>query len=545
MTYENDQHIKRLLKRGGGVVLLCLLLVAYLCLSFYITKHSSGVNRTFHHNMIIALATSVIPVLIFSCGRVFALIFMPLFVGFFLANIYLILTYNIISFDMLTAIAGTNYHEASSMLKTVPIFVDVCIFVILFATEYLCFIYARFRWRIVALCLSFIAAYLYLQQKRDPFSLMHGDNKSGLFTTETVAAELYGEVADGYVGNFLCLAVLFRSPLHTQVKPHKNSDISIIGKVPSHYKNIIIIIGESDFANRHFLYSGKNKEVTPHQIRLWKEKELCFIPKAHSGANFTNNAVPMMMSFDSPNDLQKLTNEKNLVELAKDNGFTTSWISDVDASSFAGLHYGYISNFSDFVARGDHDALRHHITPFQDMSLLAPIKQRMEEKSPSKFIVVHLNGSHQSYSDDFDKVDKEQLSTPSLDDYDRSLHKTDRFINQVYALAAKYLKDYIILYTPDHGEVVGEGHGLMYGGYDQYLIPVMIMGKNNERWCKKANELRTKYGYFTSIMDKYLILDMLGYQIDKKTIEKEKQKDLILHSDGKIYDYRDVPSRRQ
>lgn len=135
------------------------------------------------------------------------------------------------------------------------------------------------------------------------------------------------------------------------------------------------------------------------------------------------------------------------------------------------------------------------------------------------------------------------LALPNADEYDQSIHRTDRILHQIIDMADRELGNYVLVYTSDHGEVVGKGHGLQYGGYDQYNIP-MIIGDPTDKYCHYAEKIRNVDGYYSSLMNKYLLLDMLGYDIDPKVIEADRHTDPVLHSDDKVYQYRDIPTSK-
>ncbi|PHI96465.1 hypothetical protein BG621_04465 [Parasaccharibacter apium] len=112
-------------------------------------------------------------------------------------------------------------------------------------------------------------------------------------------------------------------------------------------------------------------------------------------------------------------------------------------------------------------------------------------------------------------------------------------------LADKHLKDYVLLYLSDHGEIVDgpvKGHSIQYGGKDQYKIPFYIKS-NTDHYCQQAESMRNSRGQYSSIMTKFLILEMLGYKIKEDTLKSYYNHDEVLHSDGVVYDYDHLPHR--
>ncbi len=86
-------------------------------------------------------------------------------------------------------------------------------------------------------------------------------------------------------------------------------------------------------------------------------------------------------------------------------------------------------------------------------------------------------------------------------------------------------------------------HAIQYGGYTQYRIPVFLLDES-KKYCQMVENIRNNDGYYTEVMDKFLLLDMLGYNVNPAAIEETKVQDRILHSDGKTYDYKNIPTEK-
>lgn len=136
-----------------------------------------------------------------------------------------------------------------------------------------------------------------------------------------------------------------------------------------------------------------------------------------------------------------------------------------------------------------------------------------------------LNGSHASYKDGYDAVDRAALPyndnlTEIVNDYNRSLHHTDRFIEQAHQLM-KSDSSAIMIYFSDHGEVVGKGHGMSYGK-SQIEIPLFTINRSPI----ELDKLVAKYTYqqenkesVNSLAFFYIISELLGYQVSQNKIK--------------------------
>lgn len=117
------------------------------------------------------------------------------------------------------------------------------------------------------------------------------------------------------------------------------------------------------------------------------------------------------------------------------------------------------------------------------------------------------------------------------------------FSNESVQTLVQSNQQYILFYTSDHGEIIDVGHGIQYGGANQYLIPLMIKSNFDNQYCNFIEQQRNKNGYISGLMNKFLLANMLGYTIDAKKLLAEKNNDRVLHSDGIVYDFMTLPSK--
>ncbi|WP_179854731.1 sulfatase-like hydrolase/transferase, partial [Gilliamella sp. wkB171] len=131
-------------------------------------------------------------------------------------------------------------------------------------------------------------------------------------------------------------------------------------------------------------------------------------------------------------------------------------------------------------------------------------------------------------------------------DYDRTIHHTDRVIKEIYTILKEKLDDFILIYTPDHGEIVNLGHGLLRKSKEfsnQFEIPLMIYSSYDNYPCQETESYRNENKMINTSNLVYLLSNLLGYSvnIDPSFINK----DLILSVDGKAYEYNDIIKQYQ
>ena len=389
-------------------------------------------------------------------------------------------------------------------------------------------------WSIICVCCFFLfknTLYYYLSDKRhvvefqvDPFFSI---NKSVRVKYPVV------------IGNSIILVIdyLGFSEKYTNVIEHENFNHSIVNlhneNTFNKYKNIIFILGESAYKGRHSIY-GYNKNTTPEMHNIFTQSNSCIVPEVHSPASITRDSIPMLFSFAKPNDEQPLLEEKNIIEMANNQSYKTSWISKNGESGPHSSKYSIIAKLSNIFIEDLKD----------DLELPKQLIETNFQNNEKNFIVIHLAGSHKPYKLGYDEVDK--ISLPDGDDYDRTIHHTDRVIKEIYTILKEKLDDFILIYTPDHGEIVNLGHGLLRKSKEfsnQFEIPLMIYSSYDDYPCQETESYRNENKMINTSNLVYLLSNLLGYSvnIDPSFINK----DLILSVDGKSYEYNDIIKQYQ
>ncbi|MUG05014.1 sulfatase-like hydrolase/transferase [Bombella sp. ESL0378] len=523
-----------ILKNNKYAILSFVIFILFIRLNIYLIHFERG---DVYINLKIVIGALFFLYLLMNSPKIIAVLFVPFILSFSLFEFYLSVKYESITPTMLQAIGGTNKHEALSMLASNGIILPIILVGFFLLSIFITYKCARFRifpFFISALIVIWTAHTVWVQGNYvAPERQRSNLGERGHFLRRFLP---------GVPGDMIYIATIFFNNDNKPVVPHLKSNSAITGDLPQKEKNIILVIGESAFANRHSTYGYTPHPTTPYMKTLLDEGHLCAILNAHSGANVTRLSVPMLLSFYEPNKQQNLYDEKNLIELARDHGYQTSWISSQEGMGEYARTFGYISEYSNFLVRADYRAKEYHVN-WHDETLIPVITKQFSTSNPYNFFIIHIMGSHQNYSDYVSKEDIEAL--PKADPYDQSLHRTDRILHQIVQLADAKLKDYTLLYISDHGEIVNqgaEGHGVQYGGKDQYKIPFYIKS-NTDHYCQQAEAMRNSRGQYSSIMTKFLILEMLGYKIKEDTLKSYYNHDEVLHSDGVVYDYDHLPHK--
>lgn len=542
-------------------ILSAFLLLIYFILTIVIANNCELTQ----HRFLSSLLGLSLPLFILSCGRIVACIaFLPLW-GLISVHLYILSHYHKITYDICAAIASTDTHEALSMLHTVPLTLLLMACLASAGGAYLAQQAAALRHKRACLCLLILCStFVYGLNRPLPHDITGHYTRAITYDPlrhayiHNTAFETYLPYyinLPGIMGNTAVAASLKYSSMRglphqkpLSITAHHRIDPAITHASTPKERNIIFVIGESDLASHHTLYGYDQYNTTPEINHLSQLRYLCAIANAHSAASMTHHAVPMMLSFYSPTAQDKLVSEANLIELATQQGFQTLWIGTQEASSLYGSAYGYISEFSQHFIRPDRTNLPIIIPENNDDTLLPIVKTQLEalSKKQPHFIIIHLIGNHAAYTDRRTKNDQEAL--PHAGSYDQAVHHTDHILGSIIRLSQETLGQGTLLYSADHGEYLsspehGE-HGIYDGGYDQYTIPVYIAGNNHLSYCRYANSLRSPHGDFSQLMEKYILLTMMGYTLSPTIVKNDVLHDIVLHADGKAYPYRALPQPR-
>lgn len=323
---------------------------------------------------------------------------------------------------------------------------------------------------------------------------------------------------------------------YTNVIEHEKYNQSIIDNNSisyGKYKNIILILGESAYRGRHSIY-GYEKDTTPNMSKIFSQKNSCVVDKAHSPASITRDSIPMLLSFAKPNNELPLLEEKNIIEMANTQKYHTSWISKTRESGPHSSKYSIIAKLSNTFIENLED----------DLELPEKLIETNFQKNENNFIVLHLAGSHKPYNLGYDQLDLQDL--PNGDNYDLTIHHTDRVIEKIYNTLKVYLDNFILIYTPDHGEIVDLGHGLLRKSEsfsNQFEVPLMIYSTYDDFPCNEIENYRNNEKMINTSNIVYLFSKLLGYSvnIDHSLI----MNDLILSVDGQPYEYQSFIKKYQ
>lgn len=301
-----------------------------------------------------------------------------------------------------------------------------------------------------------------------------------------IAASNPVEFVTGFADHpLLATAVFIRGPL-------AEAKVTVRGalddKVPYRASRVagdaihILIIGESSRRDSWSLY-GYGRATTPYLQSI--AKDLVIFRNAVSDGNTTVCAVPMLLTGTAPDDFDGRHFHGNVVDLAKEAGYYTTWLVNNDASISYML--GMAADTAVYPHSAEVSILR---TSPPDGVLIDAFKRQLARRGVPQLIAMHTFGSHTGYSYRYPPafVKFGRTGHPAfigasdqelLDTYDNSLLYMDWFLQQIIETVRTLPVPVTITYLADHGEELpsldGEsGHGFPAYTKGAFEIPAFV-----------------------------------------------------------------------
>lgn len=240
----------------------------------------------------------------------------------------------------------------------------------------------------------------------------------------------------------------------------------------------VLILGESTNRNHMSVYNKDYiRETSPF---LSKHKDLIVYTDVISGYCHTMESVPNSLSESNlENGLKPGGKTVTMAELYRSAGYKTYWLSN---QSPLGVWDNIITLFAqqyndvNFVNGTGSSSVETLQNRSYDSKLFEPLITSLAQKDSKKFIVLHLIGTHSTYSKRYPK-DFERFTNFStkkdrtISEYDNSVLYNDYVVDSLFKIVQDYcLKNDAIgnaIYISDHSENVydvGDDAGHDYAG---------------------------------------------------------------------------------
>ncbi|WP_426578370.1 phosphoethanolamine transferase [Xenorhabdus stockiae] len=455
-----------------------------------------------------------------------------LLIGFLLLSMnygavfFHLLTENQLTVGILDSILETNYKEASSVIteyKSIVIFALASSFLSFYLSikikkEIDMKLIKAFFW-LIFLYLSLLVGYFFYGKNnyRELEDFKETPAALGIYLYNKTPHPLSDLI-------YIITKSLEDKDRYSKKEEEKKTNPNIVRFKDAKSDTIIFVMGESSWKRRYSIY-GYNVNTTPNMINLFKNNESGCVLDGYAPATITRDSIPISFSFAKPNNYKPLTNEKSIIELAKIQGYKTYWISSQDINGLYSSKYGYLTKSINDIK----------FTNFNDRKIANLLNEALKDNDEKKFIIIHLLGSHLPYNN-FTPEDKKELI--NADNYDLTIHQTDKVISDIFNTLKEDKYSFSFIYTSDHGEVVNIGHGLLKGK-SQIEIPLVAYSNNNYDICNYYKKNTNGDGKINALVNKIVLLNMMGIDLKNDFIKDEISNGDILKSDGTIVNYRD------
>lgn len=269
---------------------------------------------------------------------------------------------------------------------------------------------------------------------------------------------------------------------------------ALVNKKPN--INIVLFLGESLRAKQLALF-GYDKNTTP----LLSQRKDILKKEIYSAGTMTKTSVSSLINrMEYPGVASQIAEQKNcLFKLAQDNGFHTHFIStqlskqlNIINTLICKKHIANYVNRNQFAA----DSSPYDIAILDQLASI--------DFNKNNFIVLNQRGSHSPYPKQFPS-NFDQFEHP----YDNTVLYTDYVLNTVLdEIKTRSNGETYIIYTSDHGELLGEynkkGHGWFYE--EVYKVPLLYTETNTSSSRVEAvKSIQTHYDLSN------FIAQLLGY----------------------------------
>ncbi|MCL2021679.1 MAG: phosphoethanolamine transferase CptA [Betaproteobacteria bacterium] len=227
-------------------------------------------------------------------------------------------------------------------------------------------------------------------------------------------------------------------------------------------RTLVLVIGESTTSTRMSLY-GYPRKTTPRLDALQEKGELLAFANVITSRPYTIEALQHALSFAHPEEPGRFFTEPNLMNLMKQAGYKTFWLTNQQTMTKRNTLLTFFSRQADEARYLNQHRVQNATLP--DEVVFEPFTEILSDSAPRKFIVVHLMGTHSKYPLRYPQEYKQftgrehvpEVLSNSLaevyNSYDNAILYNDFVISSLIDLVAKsQTSRSLLLYFSDHGE---------------------------------------------------------------------------------------------
>ncbi|MDF7676140.1 sulfatase-like hydrolase/transferase [Neisseriaceae bacterium ESL0693] len=253
-----------------------------------------------------------------------------------------------------------------------------------------------------------------------------------------------------------------------------------INTVNQHYRNYVLVIGESARADYHHLYGFKyaNTPFMDQHVNLIMDNMI---------AAGSSTIISLTHGLTLRHQEAEPEFQNNILTLAKKAGMHTIWISNQGTIGDYDLPISIMAHYADkpiFLKKGNYIMDRIH-----DSRLMVPLQQVLAQSTTqNRLIVLHLMGSHNNPCERLEKSARYYVRNMNSNCYIDTIHQTDDLLRQTYEQLKKTNQPFSLLYFSDHGlshryNGIDKNSSILEHNdqfYQNYHIPLVIINSDQQ-----------------------------------------------------------------
>lgn len=367
-----------------------------------------------------------------------------------------------------------------------------------------------------------------------------------IFITENA---VHGRLVRKGIPHFAKVAISFYDKLSLYRESSKKIAVKAIdAKLSGIDKSqiFVLILGESCNRNHMSLY-GYYKETTP---KLDRRKDIVVFDNVVSPYSNTLNSVLTILSESNLENSIEITKGIDIIDVFHAADFKTYWISNQSPIGIWDNLVTVFANKSDykkFVNISSNSSFEATYTTSYDEKLFKPFSDILEDEVKRKYILIHLMGSHSSYSkrypDKYNVFKGSDSKSKTISEYDNSILYNDFIVDSLLKIleaksSAENNTVSSAIYLSDHSENVYDEFDKVGHDYSKILpkanveIPfiVWLSDSYKKRYAEKTEIIKSnKHEPFVSDDLFHSILDLNN--IDSFILDKKRSIFSMIYND--------------
>ena len=281
----------------------------------------------------------------------------------------------------------------------------------------------------------------------------------------------------------------------------------------------VLVIGESETRD-HMQAYGYKRENTPWLSAAIQDRKAILFRNAYSNHTHTVPVLTYALSEKNQYNDIPLSKANSVMEIAKAAGYKTFWISNQ-------IKYGaWDTPTAEMASTADREiwlngsAGKNVLTQYYDEEIAKKIEAIDFENGENVFIVCHLMGCHNSYSDRyperFDKFNGEKTQD-IVSQYDNNVYYNDYVLKKIFEAVSRQKNFKAMVYFSDHGEEPDKDKGHEASKFTWQMVRIPLVMLFSESFIRDSNSIfqslsENKEKYWTNDLLYNALVVIMGIQ---------------------------------